>query len=139
MFKRDKSAAPVETLIGPTVTIRGDVQFSGGLHLQGRVYGNLSIPEGAEATLELVEGAEVEGEVRAGQAALNGRVRGDVHVTGRLQLGAKAVIEGNVHYGTIEMALGARITGKMLSRPPQAAGPSGGQSLESKSSNTSVQ
>jgi cytoskeletal protein CcmA (bactofilin family) len=140
MFKREKSAAPVETLIGPTVTIRGDVQFSGGLHLQGRVCGNVSVQEGGEeAALELVEGAVVEGEVRAGHAVLNGQVRGDVYVTGRLQLGPKAVIEGNVQYGSIEMALGARITGKMLSRAAQAAGPSGVQSLESKPSNTSVQ
>ncbi len=76
MFKRDKSAGVVETLIGPTVTIRGDVDFEGGLHLQGRVLGNLRMPAGGDAALEIVEGAVVEGEVRAQQASINGRVRG---------------------------------------------------------------
>jgi cytoskeletal protein CcmA (bactofilin family) len=89
-----------------------------------------------DAALTLTEGAVVEGEVRAQQASINGRVRGDVRVGGRLTLGPKAVIEGNVYYGTIEMALGARITGKMLSG---AAGPPAGQSLESSITPASLQ
>ena len=139
MFRREKSGGSVETLIGPAVTIRGDVEFSGGLHLQGRVFGNLLVLEGEDAVLELTEGAVVEGEVRAGAATINGRVLGDVYVGERLALGPRAVVEGNVHYGSIEMALGARITGKMLSRPRGVAGPQGGQSLESKPSNPRAQ
>lgn len=136
MFRREKPPAPVETLIGPSVTIHGDVDFDGGLHLQGRVLGNLRAPAGSDAALEIVAGAEVLGEVRAQQAAIDGRVRGDVHVTGRLALGPKAEIQGNVRYGSIEMAAGARITGKLLSGG--AAGPSTTQTLES-SSNPSLQ
>jgi len=100
------------------------------------VLGNLRmVPEGT-AALEVTEGAVVEGDVRAQQASINGRVRGDVTVAGRLALGPKAVIEGNVYYGSIEMAAGARITGKLLSG---AAGPSGSQSLNSASGQPSVQ
>jgi cytoskeletal protein CcmA (bactofilin family) len=137
MFKREKPAASLETLIGSTVTIRGDVEFEGGVHLEGRVLGNLRMPAGGDASLWITEGAEVEGEVRARQASINGRVRGDVHIAGRLLLGPKAVIEGNVHYGSIEMAAGARITGKLLSGG--SAGPSATQSLESSSLNPSLQ
>ena len=137
MFKREKSAAPPETLIGPSVTIRGDVDFEGGVHLQGRVLGNLRMQAGGDAVVEIVEGAAVEGEVRARQASINGSVRGDVHVAQRLVLGPKAVIDGNVHYGSIEMALGARITGKLLSGA--AAGPSATQSLNSPTTNPSLQ
>jgi len=137
MFKREKAAGPPETLIGSSVTIRGDVEFEGGIHLQGRILGNFRMQPGGDATMDIEAGAEVEGEVRAQQARINGRVRGDVHVGGRLVLGSRAVIEGNVHYGSIEMAAGARITGKMLSNA--AAGPSAGQSLNSTSSKPSLQ
>ena len=113
MWKRDKSAGELETLIGPSVTIHGDVDFNGGVHLQGRVLGNLRMLAGGAAALEIIEGGVVEGEVRAQQASINGRVRGDVHVAGRLVLGPKAAIDGNVHYGSIEMAPGARITGTL--------------------------
>lgn len=135
MFKRDKSAAPLESLIGPSVTIRGDVEFTGGVHLEGRVLGNLRMVPDGGAALEIIEGAVVEGEVRARQASINGRVQGDVTVGGRLVLGPKAVVEGNVYYGSIEMAAGARITGKLLRG---AAGPSAGQSLNSSSTPPSV-
>lgn len=137
MFKREKSAAAPETLIGPSVTIRGDVDFEGGIHLQGRIFGNFRMQPGGDATMDIEAGAEVEGEVRAQQARINGRVRGDVHIGGRLVLGSRAVIEGNVHYGSIEMAAGARITGKMLSSG--AGGPSAGQSLNSSSTKSSLQ
>jgi len=137
MWKRDKAAAAVETLIGPSVTIHGDVDFTGGVHLQGRVLGNLRMQAGGSAALEIVDGGVVEGEVRAQQASINGQVRGDVHVGGHLVLGPKAAIEGNVHYGSIEMASGARISGKMLSGA--AAGPSSAQSLDSSSSTPGLQ
>lgn len=116
MFKRDKAAVAtsVETLIGPAVTLRGDLDFSGGLHLEGRVFGNVRVIEGTRGTLALSEGAVIEGEVHAQQAVVHGRVRGDIHIDGRLALGPKAVVEGSVRYGTIEMAAGARITGKLL-------------------------
>jgi cytoskeletal protein CcmA (bactofilin family) len=137
MFKRDKPLASLETLIGPAVTIHGDVDFGGGLHLEGRVLGNVCLTGDGEAGLTMTETALILGEVRASHATLNGRIRGDVLIAGRLALGPKAVVEGNVYYGSIEMALGARITGKMVSGA--VAGPPAMQSLNSPSSNPSLQ
>lgn len=114
MFKRDKAGTAVETLIGPAVTVRGDLDFTGGLHLDGQVFGSVRVAQGAQGSLTLGETGMIEGDVQAQQAVLNGRVRGAVHVPGRLALGPRAVVEGNVHYGTIEMAPGARISGKLL-------------------------
>ena len=42
---------------------------------------------------------------------MNGTVNGDMHARERLVLGGKARVNGNVHYGVIEMAPGAVITG----------------------------
>ena len=140
MFRREKAPAALQTLIGPTVTIRGDVDFTGGLHLEGRVCGNLRVVDGADSRLEMTASAVVEGEVRARQAAINGRVAGDVRITGSLLLGPKAVVDGNVYYGSIEMALGARITGKMVPRAPVAqGGPGADPSLKSMPPNPSLQ
>jgi cytoskeletal protein CcmA (bactofilin family) len=38
-------------------------------------------------------------------------------------LGAKARVQGNVHYGAIEMALGAEIVGKLVPRDGAGPGP----------------
>ena len=45
---------------------------------------------------------------------LNGRVNGDIVGRERVILGAKARVQGNVHYSVIEMALGAEISGRLV-------------------------
>lgn len=116
MFRNDKrgrDVAAISTLIAAGTTIRGDVHFTGGLHLDGLVQGALAA-EGADAVLTLSEKGRIEGEVRVSNAVINGSVHGDVFVAERLQLAAHARIEGNVHYKVLEMAAGAQVNGRML-------------------------
>jgi cytoskeletal protein CcmA (bactofilin family) len=62
----------------------------------------------------------IEGAVEAINVMLNGRVRGDIVARGRVILGAHALVQGNVSYGSIEMTLGAQIVGR-LTRVPHTA------------------
>ncbi len=118
MFKRREknSAARIDTLIGRGASVQGDVEFAGGLHLDGRITGSVCATAGAAASLSVSEHGVVEGSVRAPHVVLNGRVNGDIFGTERVVLGAKARVRGNVHYGVIEMALGAEISGKLVPR-----------------------
>ena len=54
---------------------------------------------------------------------VNGTVKGDIDATDRVELGAKARVLGNVHYGIIETAVGAQIYGKLIHRAPRRADP----------------
>lgn len=111
MLGKNRAAGPgAQTLIAANARIVGDVFFSGGLHVQGQVRGNL-VADGDHAELVIGEGGLVEGEIRAPNVTINGEVRGDVHSTARLELAAKAVVSGNVHYRLIEIVVGARIDG----------------------------
>ena len=67
----------VDALIGPQVVIRGDVVFSGGLYVEGRIEGKVLAEEGAKAMLTLAEQGHIEGEVRAAVVVLSGRLDGD--------------------------------------------------------------
>jgi cytoskeletal protein CcmA (bactofilin family) len=117
MFRRSKqTAARIDTLIGRTASVQGDIEFSGGLHIDGRVNGSVRATEGAAAALSVSEHGLVEGSVAAPQVVLNGSVNGDIVAAERVVLGAKARVRGNVHYGVIEMALGAEINGKLVPR-----------------------
>ena len=117
MFRRSKqTAARIDTLIGRTASVQGDIEFSGGLHIDGKVNGSVRATEGAAAALSVSEHGLVEGSVAAPQVVLNGSVNGDIVATERVVLGAKARVRGNVHYGVIEMALGAEINGKLVPR-----------------------
>jgi cytoskeletal protein CcmA (bactofilin family) len=119
MFKRrekNNGDARVETLIGKSVSVQGDVEFSGGMHIDGRVIGNVHATQGEPAALSVSEHGVIDGSVEAPSVVLNGRVNGDIYGSERVILGAKARVQGNVHYSVIEMALGAEINGKLVPR-----------------------
>ena len=115
MFGRDsKQTARIETLIGQTTRVQGDLDFSGGLHLDGRIAGNVRAPDTSGSTLSISEAGCIEGTVEVPNVVLNGTVKGDIYARERLVLGAQAKVQGNVHYGVIEMSLGAQIQGKLM-------------------------
>jgi cytoskeletal protein CcmA (bactofilin family) len=122
--KREKeSIGPIDTLIGKNASVQGHVEFFGGLHIDGRVVGNVTATSGAEASLSVSEDGVIEGSVEARNVVLNGRVNGDILATDRVILGAKARVRGDVHYGVIEMAHGAEISGKLVPRSGVAVVP----------------
>jgi cytoskeletal protein CcmA (bactofilin family) len=124
MFKRNEKndvVGRIDTLIGRSASVQGDVAFAGGLHVDGRITGSVRAAPGAVAALSVSEHGVVEGSVEAPNVLLNGRVDGDIYATERVVLGAKARVQGNVHYGVIEMALGAEIVGKLVPREIAAA------------------
>ncbi|RYD14833.1 MAG: hypothetical protein EOP90_11240 [Lysobacteraceae bacterium] len=117
MFRSDKRngkpVAAINTLIAAGTTIRGDVHFTGGLHLEGAIEGSIAA-EGADSVLTMSDQGRVTGEVRVSNAVVNGVVVGDLFVGERLELAGNARVDGNVHYKVLEMAAGAQVNGKML-------------------------
>lgn len=116
----------VDTLIGTKVIVRGDMLFSGGLHIDGTVIGSVTAEPGSEAVLVLSERGRIEGEIRAPHVVINGSVNGDIHASAKVELAANARIEGNIHYRLLEMAAGAEVNGRIVredSTPRQLSGP----------------
>lgn len=104
----------METLIGHKVTIRGDLSFTGGLHIDGKVIGAVLAEDGSEGVVTLSEKGTIEGEVRAPHVIINGTLRGDVVASERVELAAQARVEGNIYYKVVEMAAGATVTGQLV-------------------------
>jgi cytoskeletal protein CcmA (bactofilin family) len=129
MFKRNRTSDPdrssIDTLIGRTTSIKGDVSFTGGFHLDGQVTGNVRAEPGATSVLSVSEHGCIEGSVDAPHVVLNGTVKGDIRARERVELGAKARVNGNVHYGVIEMAMGASINGKLIHEADDSEVPTG--------------
>ncbi|MGI9308770.1 MAG: bactofilin family protein, partial [Gammaproteobacteria bacterium] len=116
----NKSRKPVaiQTLIGDDTNIRGDLVFAGGCHVDGVIKGEVRSEKDGQAFLSISEHGCVEGNVRVPILALSGTVKGDVHVTERVELGATARVDGNVYYNLIEMTAGAEINGKLIHNEP---------------------
>ena len=107
-------APKVSTVIGEGTVINGDLVFTGGLHLDGAVKGDISGYENTEVTLTVSEKGEVTGDVRVSHMILNGSVIGDVYVTGRVELAPKAKVTGSLYYNLLEMAMGAEVNGQLI-------------------------
>ena len=114
--KKPKQTANIDSLIGQNTEIRGDVIFSGGLHVDGKVKGNVIAAEGDDSVLTLSERGTIEGEVKVPNVVVNGTVIGDVHALSHVELAAQARVHGNVYYTLIEMAMGAEVNGNLVHR-----------------------
>jgi len=123
MFSRDSRPPHIDTLIGKGVRVQGDIDFRGGMHLDGAIAGNVRSDPAPTSTLSVSESGSIEGTVEVPNVILQGQVRGDIRGAERVVLGATARVEGDVYYGVIEMTLGAQITGKLvrLAAPAGAA------------------
>jgi cytoskeletal protein CcmA (bactofilin family) len=112
--RRKQTSTRIDTLLGKAATLHGDLEFSGGLHLDGRINGNVRSNAEDGGALSVSESGIIEGTVEVTNIVMNGTVNGDMQARERLVLGGKARVNGNVHYGVIEMAPGAVITGKLI-------------------------
>jgi cytoskeletal protein CcmA (bactofilin family) len=119
MFNREsRGASRIDMLISASAKVHGDVDFAGGLHIDGHVFGAVRAYGEGESAVSVGEGGIVEQGVVATHVAVNGIVRGDVQATGKVALGPGARVLGNVQYGTIESAAGAEIAGKLVQARP---------------------
>jgi cytoskeletal protein CcmA (bactofilin family) len=109
-----QQAEKVDTLIGQHTELRGDVVYEGGLHVDGKIKGNVVAENESSTILVLSEGGSIEGEVKVPYIVINGTVNGDLHAHESVELGAKARINGNVYYNKIEMAMGAEVNGSLV-------------------------
>lgn len=125
--KKQKPRRPTghfDTLISSRTTVEGDVHFSGGLHVDGRIRGKVVADEGTDAVLRVSEVGEVTGDINAPHVIINGTVNGDVYASAHLELAEKAAINGSVYYNLIEMAMGASVNGNLVhQREPSGCSP----------------
>jgi cytoskeletal protein CcmA (bactofilin family) len=107
-------SSKIETLIGHSIEVDGDLSFSGGLHLDGKIKGNVTAENGSQSVLVVSEQGCITGDVSVPYAVINGTIKGNVYASEKLELSHKACITGNVHYNNLEMASGASVNGNML-------------------------
>ena len=110
----DKPCQTIDTLIGQKTHFKGDLDFTGGLRIDGKVNGNISALDKTNSTLVLSEQGEINGNINVPHVIINGLIKGNVKSTGRVELQAKAQIVGDVHYKAIEMELGSTVNGNLV-------------------------
>ena len=119
--KKPSPQKRIDSLIGVGTIVEGDVTFSGGLRVDGTIRGTVATADNQSATLVLSEQAKIEGEVRVSHVVINGAVNGPVTANDYLELQAKARVNGDVTYRTLEMHVGAIVQGKLVHAEQESA------------------
>jgi cytoskeletal protein CcmA (bactofilin family) len=112
--KHSKPQTQIDSLIGAGTTIEGNLNFSGGLRIDGQINGNVVAIQGKPSTLVLSEHAQVNGEVNVTHLVINGSISGPVFASEYMELQSKAKVNGDVHYTTLEIQLGAIVDGRLV-------------------------
>ncbi len=131
MFAKRKKRPFIEvtklsSLIAEDVEITGDLCFTSGIRIDGRVKGNV-IARAADgqtrALLVLSDKGRIEGSVNCGDAVINGSVVGDLIVEHFLELQSNAQVSGTIRYEHLQMDVGATVRGQLIkSEAAPAAG-----------------
>lgn len=109
-----KRHAPIRSLVGEGMVIKGDLLFSDGLRVDGEVTGDVCArDEGTKSILVISENARVHGMVKAAHVIINGAVNGSVHSSEMLELQPKARVVGDVQYELLEMHPGSSVEGEL--------------------------
>ena len=103
----------LSSLLAHDTCVQGDVIFTGGLRIDGRVEGNVLGKPEANGLLVLSDKGAVAGTIKVHDAVINGRVEGDLEVEHFLELQAKACVTGNISYRTLKLECGATVEGKL--------------------------
>ena len=112
--KHSKPQTQIDSLIGAGTTIEGNLNFSGGLRIDGQINGNVVAAQGKPSTLVLSEHARVNGEVNVTHLVINGTISGPVFASEYMELQSKAKVNGDVNYTTLEIQLGAVVDGRLI-------------------------
>ena len=112
MFKRKKNHA-IDTLIDETMNIRGSMNFSGGIRLDGKLYGNLTLSDGTSGSVIMGPKSKILGDIKTDTAIIAGEVKGNIEAQDFLELHSTAVVFGDIAYGEIEIHSGAVLNGNV--------------------------
>ncbi|MBI4742467.1 MAG: polymer-forming cytoskeletal protein [Betaproteobacteria bacterium] len=123
MFGKKYNSNPqnsIDSLIGAGARVEGNMTFTGGLRIDGEIFGNIRTEPGHPGTLVISELARVEGEISVGHVVINGTVVGPVFADESLELLPKARVSGDLEYRRIEMQQGAIVQGRLVHREDAA-------------------
>ena len=124
------------SIVGPGMTVVGDMTTEGTVRIEGRVEGNVT----AGKAVVVGKDGEVKGDVRTQDAVISGHVQGILLAASRLEVQASARIDGEVAARRLQLEEGAMLNGTVkmgeveMGRPAQPQPPHEDGGAEERSS-----
>ena len=105
--KSEKSESKTSSILGPELEIHGDVKVSGSLLIYGKVFGNIQ----SNGAVRTANGSVIKGNISAKEAAVGGKVDGDLDVEKKVTLGDTSFLTGNLKAAILTIEEGAKFDG----------------------------
>jgi cytoskeletal protein CcmA (bactofilin family) len=98
-----------ESLIASEITIEGKIEGAGHVRLAGRFKGDVQV----QGNLSIERGAKLTGGVRASTVVIGGELEGNITEAARVELLDSGVLNGDLKAGSLTVAAGSRMRGKV--------------------------
>ena len=98
------------TAIGKSVTIRGELTGKEDLYMDGDIEGTITLPE---SRLTIGPNARVLADITARDIIILGKVNGNVHASGRVELRQTAAVSGDIFAGRLSIEESATVKGQV--------------------------
>jgi len=107
MFQSEKPESKTSSILGPELEIHGDVKVSGSLLIYGKVFGSIH----SSGAVRTANGSVVNGNISAKEAAIGGKVDGDLDIEKKVTLGDTSFLTGNLKASILTIEEGAKFDG----------------------------
>lgn len=124
--RRSAEGAGGLSIIGIGMRVRGDIETSGVVKVEGAVDGSIH----AKQQVLVAKGGTVRGDIETREAVVGGEVRGGIQAQERVEIQDGAVVQGDVTTLRILVAEGGSINGQVRMGEPPPHGELRGQRPE---------
>lgn len=111
MFKQQNNQAgakEAETIIGPSIKVKGNFHGHGNIVVEGVLEGSLKTAN----SLFVGTNAIITASIEAKEATIGGEVVGNIKISGHLEIASSAKISGDIEASSLSIAKGAILNGK---------------------------
>jgi cytoskeletal protein CcmA (bactofilin family) len=110
MFKQENKGGTkdAETVIGPSVMVKGNLNSSGNIIIEGILKGGIK----TAGEVYVGDKAQITADVEAKTARIGGEIRGNLNIQELLYISSTAKIFGDINCASLAVEQGAVINGK---------------------------
>lgn len=114
MFKKEEEKTnfnkEAETVIGPSIKVKGNFHGEGNIIIEGSVEGSIK----TSGNLYLGDKAKIFANIEAKEARIGGEINGNIKIEGYLEISEFANITGDIEASSISIAKGAIFNGNCV-------------------------
>ncbi len=96
-------------IIGEGATIKGEIKEENEITIAGIVDGDIQCKD-----LIVGKTGSIKGKIKAETLYVEGNIEGEINVTELLKLMSSSYVSGKIHYGSLQINEGGKLTGELL-------------------------